>query len=49
VSVTPGRHATEMPAIDRTAGGILMDAPHQEFALVGSLEELKAKGRIVVP
>jgi nitrite reductase/ring-hydroxylating ferredoxin subunit len=25
-----------------------MDAPNQEFALAGSLEELKAKGRLVV-
>jgi hypothetical protein len=29
-------------------GGVLMDAPNQEFALAGSLEELKAKGRLVV-
>jgi nitrite reductase/ring-hydroxylating ferredoxin subunit len=27
---------------------MLMDAPNQEFALAGSLEELKAKGRLVV-
>ena len=25
-----------------------MDAPNREFALAGSLEELKAKGRLVV-
>jgi hypothetical protein len=25
-----------------------MDAPNKEFALAGSLEELKAKGRLVV-
>src|SRR5262249_19645795 len=29
-------------------GGVLMDAPNQEFALAGSLEELKAKGQLVV-
>src|SRR5438094_10053659 len=27
---------------------MLMDAPNQEFAFAGSLEELKAKGRLVV-
>jgi nitrite reductase/ring-hydroxylating ferredoxin subunit len=27
---------------------MLMDAPHTQFALAGSLEELKAKGRLVV-
>jgi hypothetical protein len=26
-----------------------MDAPNKEFALAGSLEELKGKGRLVVP
>src|SRR5271166_2869424 len=31
-----------------TAGGVLMDAPNQEFVLAGSLKELKAKGQIVV-
>ena len=31
-----------------TAGDMLMDAPNKEFALAGSLEELKAKGRLVV-
>ena len=31
-----------------TAEGMLMDAPNKEFALAGSLEELKAKGRLVV-
>src|SRR5215211_8169289 len=30
------------------AGGMLMDAPNKEFALAGSLAELKAKGRLVV-
>src|SRR5262249_21330969 len=29
-------------------GGMLMDAPNTEFAFAGSLEELKAKGRLVV-
>jgi nitrite reductase/ring-hydroxylating ferredoxin subunit len=29
-------------------GAILMDAPNKEFAFAGSLEELKAKGRLVV-
>jgi len=29
-------------------GGMLMDAPIKEFALAGSLEELKAKGRLLV-
>jgi|SRR6516225_6834967 len=29
-------------------GGVLMDAPIKEFALAGSFEELKAKGRLVV-
>src|SRR2546428_11332913 len=29
-------------------GGMLMDAPNNEFAFAGSLEELKAKGRLVV-
>ena len=29
-------------------GSVLMDAPIKEFALAGSLEELKAKGRLVV-
>jgi hypothetical protein len=29
-------------------GGVFMDAPNKEFALAGSLEELKAKGRLVV-
>src|SRR5262245_20616723 len=28
---------------------MLMDAPNQDFALAGSLEELKQKGRLVVP
>src|ERR1700745_565378 len=27
---------------------MLMDAPNKEFSLAGSLEELKAKGRLVV-
>src|SRR5215471_5890408 len=31
-----------------TMGGMLMDAPSKEFALAGSLEELKLKGRLVV-
>src|SRR5258708_39788246 len=31
-----------------TMGGMLMDAPSTEFALAGSLEELKLKGRLVV-
>src|SRR6266550_4530538 len=31
-----------------TTGGMLMDAPSEEFALAGSLEELKIKGRLVV-
>jgi hypothetical protein len=31
-----------------TLGGMLMDAPSKEFALAGSLEELKIKGRLVV-
>jgi nitrite reductase/ring-hydroxylating ferredoxin subunit len=31
-----------------TAGDMLMDAPNQEFVRAASLEELKAKGRIVV-
>src|SRR5258707_10541185 len=31
-----------------TAGRMLMDAPNKQFALAGSLEELKAKGRLVV-
>src|SRR6478735_7192598 len=31
-----------------TMGGMLMDAPSKEFALAGSLEELKIKGRLVV-
>jgi nitrite reductase/ring-hydroxylating ferredoxin subunit len=30
------------------AKGVFMDAPNQEFALAGSLENLKAKGRLVV-
>src|SRR5438477_10742264 len=29
-------------------GGMLMDAPNKEYALAGSLEELKLKGRLVV-
>jgi hypothetical protein len=29
-------------------GGMPMDAPNKEFTLAGSLEELKAKGRLVV-
>src|SRR5262249_40977478 len=35
------------PPKETTAGGLLMDAPNR-FALAGSLEELKAKGRLVV-
>ena len=31
-----------------TMEGTLMDAPSKEFALAGSLEELKIKGRLVV-
>jgi nitrite reductase/ring-hydroxylating ferredoxin subunit len=31
-----------------TAKGLLMDAPNKEFAFAGSLEEIKAKGRLVV-
>src|SRR6266550_8519783 len=31
-----------------TMGGMLMEAPSKEFALAGSLEELKLKGRVVV-
>ena len=30
------------------SGAMLMTAPNKEFALAGSLEELKAKGRLVV-
>src|SRR5262249_4523115 len=30
------------------AGGMLMDAPSQDFTLAGGLEELKQKGRLVV-
>jgi nitrite reductase/ring-hydroxylating ferredoxin subunit len=33
---------------ESTKGGVLMDAPNKEFALAVSLEELKAKGRLVV-
>ena len=31
-----------------TMGSVLMDTPSKEFALAGSLEELKVKGRLVV-
>jgi len=31
-----------------TMGGMLMDMPSKEFALAGSLEELKIKGQLVV-
>src|SRR3984893_13119567 len=31
-----------------TMGGMLMDAPSKEFALAGSLEELKVRARLVV-
>src|SRR3954469_17302145 len=31
-----------------TTGGMLMEAPTNEFALAASLQELKAKGRLVV-
>src|SRR3954465_8313301 len=31
-----------------TTGGMLMEAPTNEFALAASLAELKAKGRLVV-
>ena len=31
-----------------TMGGMLMDAPSKEFALAGTLEELKIKGQLVV-
>ena len=31
-----------------TMGGMLMDTPSKEFALAGSLEELKIKGQLVV-
>ncbi|KRR03558.1 hypothetical protein CP49_25235 [Bradyrhizobium valentinum] len=31
-----------------TMGGMLMDMPSKKFALAGSLEELKIKGRLVV-
>src|SRR4029450_5506446 len=33
---------------ESSTGGMLMDAPNQEFVLAGSLEELEAKGRLVV-
>jgi hypothetical protein len=33
---------------ESTTRGVLMDAPNKEFALAVSLEELKAKGRLVV-
>src|SRR3979490_1014990 len=36
------------PPRESTARVMLMDAPNKEFALAGSLEELKAKGRLVV-
>ena len=31
-----------------TVEGMLMDVPSREFVLAGSLEELKAKGRLVL-
>src|SRR5258705_7965930 len=34
--------------LQRPRGGRLMDTPNKEFAFAGSLEELKAKGRLVV-
>ena len=33
---------------ESNTGGMVMDAPNNEFALAGSLEELKAKGRLVL-
>jgi hypothetical protein len=33
---------------ESATGDMLMDAPNEEFVLAGSLEELKAKGRLVV-
>jgi Rieske [2Fe-2S] domain len=53
----PRRHfafAREKAYVDVTSservitGGVLMDALNQESALAGSLEELNAKGRLVV-
>src|SRR6516165_8183363 len=42
-------HSSERIALSYTIqGGTLMDAPNKEFAFAGSLEELKAKGRLVV-
>jgi nitrite reductase/ring-hydroxylating ferredoxin subunit len=40
---------TVLTSPQRTSAGVmLLDAPNKEFALAGSLEELKAKGRLVV-
>jgi hypothetical protein len=35
-------------ANESIAEGVFMDAPNQEFALAGSLDDLKAKGRLVM-
>src|SRR6516225_5641827 len=39
---------TESNPKESATGGILMDAPNKEFGFAGRLDELKAKGRIVV-
>jgi hypothetical protein len=43
LEVTPGRLNGR-----GTRGGMMMDAPNQEFVRAASLEELRAKGRLVV-
>src|SRR4029450_9659636 len=52
-AISPGRFdpGSGVPIAGRkesNTGGMLMDAPNKEFVLAGSLEELKAKGRLVV-
>src|SRR6266511_1978125 len=52
-AISPGRFdpGSGVPIAGRkesNTGGMLMDAPNQEFVLAGSLEELKAKGRLVL-
>src|SRR6266540_3340396 len=47
-SIRPRIGSTYSGCKASSTGDMLMDAPNQEFVLAGSLEELKAKGRLVV-
>src|SRR5256886_8065348 len=47
-SIRPWIGSTYSGRKESSSGGMLMDAPNKEFVLAGSLEELKAKGQLVV-